>query len=884
MKYVKENREKIVTLLGSNVRTGLTSKKAVEIQAKTGLNQFDEERKETIFEKIIHQLKEVTTIILLFAAVISLYLAVTTGHGFAEPVVIIAIVVLNAVLGIKQESNAEKALEALKRLNNHTTKVLRDGKIIEIDAVELVPGDILMLEAGDKIPADARILESSALKTEESMLTGESIPVEKDPDAVVEDEYAPIGDRLNMLFSGSLITNGRTKAIVVKTGMETEMGKIAGLLNNTAKLKTPMQIRLADLGKKLSFVAIGAGVLVFIIGLLHGDTPMAMLLTSVSLAVAAVPETLPVIVTITLANGVQNMVKKNAIIRRIPAVETLGSASVICSDKTGTLTQNRMTIKKIWTINTKAKNAEEDFLEEEMKILGMLGLASNAEIETTENGEKSIGDPTETAIIRLLEEKGIKKSEMEEEWPRIFEIPFDSDRKLMTTIHKYQDKYFTITKGAFDRIASDCTTESCDIAQKIHDDFAKEALRVIAVGYKTFDELPENLTPEVLESDLVLAGLVGMIDPPRPESKAAVAAAKKAGIRTVMITGDHVVTASAIARELGILSGSEKAISGVELSKMTEEELIKNVREYSVYARVSPEDKIRIVKAWQANGEVVAMTGDGVNDAPALKAADVGAAMGITGTDVAKSAADIILTDDNFSTIVDTIAEGRRVYENIRKTVYFLLSCNISEIFIMLIAISLGWGAPVIAIQLLLINVVADGIPGFSLSREKIEEDAMYRDPVPKNASIFSNGLAWKIGGQAVVFTIITLLGFYIGREVEIGGIMPSYELGQTLAFIILGWSSVVHIFNVRSSESIFKIGFTSNKLLFWCAMLSFGIVFSVAVIPPLAEIFSLVSMSFTHWAIAAGLSVIPLLVVELRKYYVNNIAGKRVQTKFDTY
>ena len=883
MKYVKENRENVVKLLGSNVRTGLSSGKVKEIQAEIGLNQFDEERKETVFEKIIHQLKEVTTIILLFAAVISLYLAVTSGHGYAEPAVIIAIVVLNAVLGIKQESNAEKALEALKKMNNHTTKIIRDGKIDEIDAVNLVPGDILLLEAGDKIPADARILESSALKVEESMLTGESVPVEKDPDAEI-DEDASVGDRLNMLFSGSLITNGRAKAIVVSTGMKTEMGKIAGLLNNTSKLKTPMQIRLAELGKKLSLIAIAAGVLVFIIGLLYGDTPMAMLLTSVSLAVAAVPETLPVIVTITLAGGVQNMVKKNAIIRRIPAVETLGNASVICSDKTGTLTQNRMTIKKIWTINTKAKNAEEKFLDEEMKILEMMSLASNAVIEEAEGETKVVGDPTETAIIRLLEKKGIKKSELSEEWPRIFEIPFDSDRKLMTTVHKYENKYFTITKGAFDRISGDCTTESCELAQKIHDDFAKDALRVIAVGYKTYDELPENLTAEELEKDLILAGLVGMIDPPRPESKAAVAAAKRAGIRTVMITGDHIVTASAIARELGILSDGEKSITGRELSKMSEEELIKNVKDYSVYARVSPEDKIRIVKAWQSNGEVVAMTGDGVNDAPALKAADVGAAMGITGTDVAKSAADIILTDDNFATIVDTIAEGRRVYENIRKTIYFLLSCNISEIFIMLIAISLGWGTPVIAIQLLLINVVADGIPGFSLSREKIEEDAMTNDPVPKNASIFSNGLAWKIGGQAVIFTIITLLGFYIGREVEIGGMIPSYEIGQTMAFVILGWSSVVHIFNVRSSESIFKIGFTSNKLLFWCAMLSIGIVFATAVVPVLASTFSLESMSTVHWAIAAGLSIVPLLTVELRKYYVNSILRKKTQTKLDTY
>ena len=552
MNYLKKSKEKIIETFDSNSELGLTSKKVKEIQKSTGLNKFDEEKKETLLDKITHQLKEITTLILLFAAIISLYLAITTGYGYIEPIVIMAIVILNIILGIKQENSAEKALETLKKLNTHTTKIIRDGRTIKIDAVELVPGDILVLETGDKVPADARILESNALRAEESMLTGESLPVEKDAEAIIHEDFA-IGDQLNMLFSGSLIINGRAKAIVVNTGMNTEMGKIANLLNNTSKIETPMQRRLKGLGKNLSFIAILAGLLVFIIGLLHGDSPMSMLLISVSLAVAAVPETLPVIVTITLANGVQNMINKNAIIRRISAIETLGNTSVICSDKTGTLTQNCMTIKKIWTVNTKVKKAEEEFLDEEMKILQMLALASNAEMGSSGDETNIIGDPTETAIIRLLNKKGVEKDELSEEWPRLFEIPFDSDRKLMTTVHKYHNKYFTITKGAFDKISEECTVESHRLAQKIHDDFAREALRVIAVGYKVYDNLPENLDAEELEKDLILAGLVGMIDPPRPESKKAVAAAKKAGIKTVMVTGDHIETASAIASELGIL-------------------------------------------------------------------------------------------------------------------------------------------------------------------------------------------------------------------------------------------------------------------------------------------------------------------------------------------
>ncbi|MFH5500226.1 cation-translocating P-type ATPase, partial [Listeria monocytogenes] len=618
----------------------------------------------------------------------------------------------------------------------------------------------------------------------------------------------------------------------------------------------------------LSIVALLAGILIFIIDVyVYGETIIETLMIAISLAVAAVPETLPVIVTLTLAYGVQNMVRKNTIIRRIPAVETIGNTSVICSDKTGTLTQNKMIIQQIWAADHTPIKATAEFDTAEQKVLEMLSLSSNATIDVTDGEETIIGDPTESAIIRLLEEKGTTKKALEAKYPRVFELPFDSDRKLMTTIHQVEDGFLSITKGAFDRIPVNFSEAFLAEAERVHDSFAEDALRVLVVAYKKYPEMPTDLSSEALETDLTFAGMVGMIDPPRPESKAAVLAAKKAGIKTVMITGDHIVTASAIAKEIGILTDGDKAITGAELAEMSEADLEKNIRDYAVYARVSPEDKIRIVKAWQKNGEIVTMTGDGVNDAPALKAADVGAAMGITGTDVSKNAADMVITDDNFATIVDAVKEGRTAYENIRKTIYFLLSTNFSQIFIMLIAIILGWGAPVVAVQLLLINVVSDGIPGFFLSREKADDSIMERKPIPKNAGIFANGLGKKMATQAVVFTIVTLAGFYIGQFVTINNsIGASYEVGMTMAFVILAWSSVAHIFNVRSDKSIFTIGFLSNRGLFFSAICSMLIILGLAIIPPLANMFFLVEMSLTHWILAFILSMFPLLFVEIQK------------------
>lgn len=867
MLWVKESVEQLLSKLHTNLDTGLTKEQVKQKHAEFGTNEFEEGKKETLLQKIGHHLIEITTIVLLFAAAISAYLAITTGYGWAKVVVILGIVVLNMVLGIYQENSAEKALAALQSMNAHLTTVVRDGVRMQVDAAELVPGDIIEIVAGDMIPADARIISSSSLQVEESALTGESVPVEKDANAVVS-EKAPIGDRLNMLYSGCLVTNGRATAFVVEIGMETEMGKIAGLLNSTSKLMTPLQLRLKELAKRLSIVALLAGILIFIIDVyVYGETIIETLMIAISLAVAAVPETLPVIVTLTLAYGVQNMVRKNTIIRRIPAVETIGNTSVICSDKTGTLTQNKMIIQQIWATNHTPVKATTEFGSAEQKVLEMLSLASNATIDITDGEETIIGDPTESAIIRLLEEKGTTKKALEAKYPRVFELPFDSDRKLMTTIHQVEDGFLSITKGAFDRIPVNFSPEFLKEAEQVHDSFAEKALRVLVVAYKKYAEMPTDLSSEALETNLTFAGMVGMIDPPRPESKAAVLAAKKAGIKTVMITGDHIVTASAIAKEIGILTDEDKAITGAELAEMSEEDLEKNIRDYAVYARVSPEDKIRIVKAWQKNGEIVTMTGDGVNDAPALKAADVGAAMGITGTDVSKNAADMVITDDNFATIVDAVKEGRTAYENIRKTIYFLLSTNFSQIFIMLIAIILGWGAPVVAVQLLLINVVSDGIPGFFLSREKADDSIMERKPIPKNAGIFANGLGKKMATQAVVFTVVTLAGFYIGQFVTINqSIGASYEVGMTMAFVILAWSSVAHIFNVRSDKSIFTIGFLSNRGLFFSAICSMLIILGLAIIPPLANMFFLVEMSLTHWIVAFILSMFPLLFVEIQK------------------
>lgn len=870
MEEYKQTIEEVKKVTEADPDTGLSSQEVDERRKKQGLNKFDEAPKESMIKKFFRSLSDFTTIILLIAAVISFYTAFATEHGdLFEGLLIIAIVVINSVLAIVQEGNAEKALESLQDMNKQTATVIRDGKVTTVESEQLVVGDILVLESGDAISADARLIEASQLRVEESALTGESEAVEKDA-AFIAEEDESLGDQLNMVFKGCTVAAGRGKAIVTAIGMATEMGKIADLLNENTMQKTPLQVRLNQLGKRISMIALAAAALVFVIGELQGEPLLEMFMTSISLAVAAVPETLTVIVTLTLAYGVQKMARKHAIIRQLPAVETLGTANVICSDKTGTLTQNEMRVRRVWSKEDEVTNIEDSMTNSAMEILKMAALCTDVTVEQEDNDLVIKGNPTEVAIVRAVEENYHTKAELEEKYPRVNELPFDSERKMMTTVHQMGEKYISITKGAFDVLAPRFSSGDVEQAAIVNDRFGKRALRVIAVGYATYDEEPQDISSEALEKDLRLIGLIGMIDPPRPESKGAIKRAKKAGIKTVMITGDHVVTASAIAKELGILNDPSEALSGSELHQLSDEELDARVKALSVYARVTPEDKIRIVKSWQRTGAVVAMTGDGVNDAPALKASNVGCAMGITGTDVAQSAADMILTDDNFATIVDAVSQGRSVYQNIRKAINFLLSCNISEIFIVLIAMLLGWGAPFTAVQLLFVNVVADGLPGFALGREPAEHGIMDQPPIPKNEGIFARGLLQKIAINAGVFTIVTLFGYYLGSYVDT--ISPwvdaSQHVGQTVAFLILAYSSILHVFNIRSSQSIFKVNLATNKALLEMALLALAITTAVALLPFTQELFGLVHISLNHWFLVGILSIVPIAVNELIKFH----------------
>ncbi|MCL2399985.1 MAG: cation-translocating P-type ATPase [Defluviitaleaceae bacterium] len=872
MLWVKETLDEVLGKLNVDATKGLGQQEVKKRINEFGLNEFAEEKKETLLQKVFHHLTEITAIILMIAAGVAAYMAITAGEGWAKVVVILSIVAINTILGVYQENKAEQALEALKKLNTAKTTVIRDGNKQQVEADQLVPGDIVVLTAGDVITADARLLEASSLQVCEAGLTGESEPVEKDPNVTIA-ETVPLGDRLNMVYSGCLVTGGRATAVVVETAMNTEMGKIASLLSRTKKTKTPLQIRLKQLATRLCLVAIFAGILMFAIGHFYwGNAIPDMLLVGISLGVAAVPETLPIIVTMILSVSVHTMVTKKTIIRKMVAVETVGNTSVICSDKTGTLTQNRMTIQQIWHVGKTPTNVTDDFTPEEQQMIEKMASCCNAHINIIDGEEKTIGDPTELAMMRLSLNKGVPEEELIKRYPRVHELPFDSGRKLMTTVHKMDDHYLSITKGAFDRIPVAWNDSLKKEAVEVHDSFANRALRVIALGYKKYDELPTDLSENELEKDLMLMGLVGMIDPPRPESKEAVARAKEAGISTVMITGDHIGTAKAIAKEIGIYEDGDRALTGDDLNVMSEEDLKAQVRDVSVYARVSPEDKIRIVNAWQSYDEVIAMTGDGVNDAPALKAADVGAAMGITGTEVSKSAADMVITDDNFATIVEAINQGRITYDNIRKTVYFLLSVNFAQIFIMLSSMIIWGHAAIIAVQILLINVVSDGLPGFFLAFEKEEPGIMTRKPLSKDAGIFANRLGMKIAQRSITFSILTLTAFIIGFYELIPAIPTTnnVDVAITMAFLTLSFASVINIFNVRSELSIFKVGFLSNPGVFYASLASIGITVAIALIPPLANVFDVVALTPLHWLIVALLSSMQVVTVEIQKFIAN--------------
>ena len=864
MAYHNESTESVLHTLGADPNTGLTGETATARLSEYGENRLREKKKKSTLRRFLDQFKDVMILILLAAAAVSFVVACTEGDPmeFFEPGLILLIVILNAVMGMLQESKAEKALDALKSMSAPHARVLRDGKEQVIDAALLVPGDVLKLEAGDFVPADARLLHSVSLKSEESALTGESVPAEKDASAAV-DEKAPLGDRVNIVYSGCSITYGTATAVVTATGMQTEMGRIAGLLEGEDEGQTPLQKKLAQLGKYLGIVALFACAVIFVVGLLSGIEVLEIFMTAVSLAVSAIPEGLPAIVTIVLSIGVQRMVKKNALIRRLPAVETLGSASIICSDKTGTLTQNRMTLVRAYADGASDSEAVTDACSDDVRKLLRLGaLCCDGTVAFHGDEVQHIGDPTETAIVLAAHRNGMPKDELNRLCPRVAELPFDSDRKRMTTVNRIDGRLIVIVKGAFDQLAPRCIAGDLERAKEMNDRMGGEALRVLAVACKEIDALPDALTPDTLETGLTFLGLVGMIDPPRPEAKAAVATCRRAGIKPVMITGDHVVTASAIARELGILTDGDRAITGAELDAMTDDELDKAVEKIAVYARVSPENKIRIVKAWQRKGQVVSMTGDGVNDAPALKAADIGCAMGITGTDVAKGAADMTLTDDNFATIVDAVREGRGIYSNIRKVVGFLLGTNIGEVITVFAAMLLWRKTPLLSMQLLLINLATDSLPAIALGMEAVESGVMDQKPKPKNEGLFAHGLGVRIVLQGLLFALLSLIGFVAGEKAT-----GTVEGGQTLAFMVLALSQVVQAFNMRSDRSLFAIGPFSNHKLNWAALASTALV-AVVLFTPVSIAFGLVTLPWQYYLLGLGLVLVPLVVMELAKLF----------------
>lgn len=859
MNYKKSTINTIQEYYNTSFSEGLTKEKITVHREKYGENTFQEAKQKTIFQKLLKHFLEVMNLVLMFVSIPAFYLSLDTGN-FTKPIVILLIVIINVIVAHLQEERAETALSALKKLSSPNSTVIREGKLNSIPSSELVVGDLIQLSAGEQVGADVRLISSNSLQVDESSLTGESEPIEKDASREIFQDV-PLGDQVNMVFSGTNILNGTATGIVVATGMKSQMGQIAQLLEEQVKGKTPLQKRIDSLAKRLAAIAFGAGAVIFFVNLLHGGIPFSEnMMTAVILGIAAVPETLPVIVTLSLVYGVENMAYKKAIIRNIPAVETLGNASVIASDKTGTLTQNQMTIQRLWVQGERIweKNQLSD---NEKDLIYKFGLVSNATALQEDGKWKTHGDPTETAIINFLISHNFYAPEQEPQ--RLLELPFDSTRKKMTVVVPHEEgRYLVITKGAFDRLVPDDFKE----AHTVHNQFAKDALRVLALSYKIIDEIPDDY--HKLEENQHFLGIIGMIDPPRPESKPAVAEAREAGIIPVMITGDHALTAKAIAKELDIYRDGDLVVDGIALSKMSDDELKDNIERISVYARVSPEDKLRIVKAWQDKKHIVAMTGDGVNDAPSLRAADVGTAMGVAGTEVAKNASDIILADDNFATIVSAIAEGRRVYINIKRTIYYLLSANVAEILIMLFGAIIGWGLPLTGMQLLYINVLADGIPGFGLSRETSDQYIMKKPPIDINESLFSRGVSQRIITSSTTFIIVSLIGFYIGRFVEIAGSTANLQQGRSMTFLVLALASTYHIFNARSNDSIFQDGLYSNKTIFWTTIISLITTFTFT-LTPLRSIIDFVPLTPTHWLIAILLSLAIFVVIEVEKYII---------------
>ena len=884
------NLSEVKHKLKTNFQYGLTNDEIGKRFQEYGENKLEDKPRESLFIRFFKQFNDFMIIILIVASAVSAIIEKVQGsNDYLDSIIIIGIVVFNAIMGIVQETKAERSLEALKKMTAPVVKVRREGRVRQIESCKLVPGDIVILEAGNFVPADCRLISSVNLKAEESCLTGETVPIEKNASTIIN-ERAGIGDCFNMVFATTVIVNGHGEGVVTETGMNTKVGKIAKLIINNESPETPIQRKLGEVGKTLGLACLGICALIFFIGIIKKIPPIEMFMTSVGLAVAAIPEGLPAIVTIVLSIGVTKMAKRNSIIRKLPAVETLGSSSVICSDKTGTLTQNKMQVVQVMTPNihqiasTTNLTAKYQITPEISQVLELATMCTDVEISYDDGKTIISGDPTEIAIVEECNKIGKTKKSLYNQFERINDIPFDSSRKMMTTIHKFGNKYRIITKGAPDVLLKKCNKfysennisslgiSTIKLIEQQNEKMAESALRVIGVAYKDVDILPSKIQTNYIENDLVFAGLIGMIDPPREGVKDAIDTCRKAGIKTVMITGDHIVTANAIASELGILRKNELSITGAELDRLPKNEFQKNIMKYSVFARVTPEHKVQIVNAFQKTGAVVAMTGDGVNDAPALKNADIGIAMGLNGTDVAKNAADMVLTDDNFVTIVEAVKYGRTIFNNIRKAIHFLIATNVGEIVTIFLGLVIGMKSPLLAIQLLWINLITDSLPAIALGLENPEKNIMLEKPRDAKKSIFADGLWGKIIVEGAMIGILNLLAFNIGTK------FYGIEVGRTMAFVSLGLLELVHSFNIRTDESIFSVGVFQNKYLVWAFLGGAFLQTVVVIVPQFAEIFGLVNLTGKQWLFTTLISVAPVGLMEIQKVVNQFRFGKVVE------
>jgi len=878
--WFTKSQEAVLKELNVNSKTGLSTEEAKNRLEKYGLNKLKGKPKKSLLQLFLAQLKDVLIYVLIGAAVINIIAHGT--EGIPDALIILTVVLINALVGVIQESKAEKALEALQQMTAPKSLVRRNGEVIEINSEELVPGDILIIDAGRYIPADVRLIESANLQIQESSLTGESVPSEKNADFITSDEKISVGDKENMAFMSTIAIYGRGEGVVVATAMDTEIGKIAKILDEDENMLTPLQIKLEELGKTLGYGALAICGIIFVVGMLQGRQIVEMFMTSISLAVAAIPEGLVAIVAIVLSLGVKSMSRKNAIVRKLPAVETLGAVNIICSDKTGTLTQNKMTVVKTYILNNLKDISDERNQKanvDETELIRSFVLCSDASID----GGQDIGDPTEVALVVLGDKFNLEKNTLNAEYKRVGENPFDSDRKLMSTLNEEGNKFRVHTKGAIDNILMrsnrilvngeilPITDEDKSKILKVAENMSDDALRVLGVAFK---DVNTEIAPEEMEKDLVVVGIVGMIDPPRIEVKGSIEEAKRAGITPIMITGDHKNTAVAIAKELGIATDISQSLTGSEIDSIPDEKFAKEINNYRVFARVSPEHKVKIVRAFKKQGNIVSMTGDGVNDAPSLKSADIGVAMGITGTDVSKGASDMILTDDNFTTIVHAIEEGRNIYNNIKKTIMFLLSCNLGEVLCVFFATVFGWAMPLVPTQLLWVNLITDTLPAISLGMDPGDKDVMNRKPRDPKESFFAEGAGMRAIVGGVLIGILTLVAFYLGiihsgdvpiKEAKDGTEIVTY--GRTMAFIVLTFSQLFYSLSMRNSKkTIFEVGFFGNMFLIVSIIISIILQVLLISIPPIAKMFKVTALDPSHWGMVIGLSLIPFAINEIIK------------------